>query len=179
MAFYSRSPMVNHRCIGLVVTRPRLRAVIVALILGGAASGWAGAAAIPFPSDYREWAHVKSVLIGPGHAAFATDGGLHHIYANRPALEGYRAGRFADGSVIVYDLLEVKEAGGATFEGAQRRVDVMVKDSRRYPATGGWGFARFGPDRHEIPLTTEAQAACAACHAKRRDRDFVFSEFRQ
>src|SRR5215469_18954525 len=69
-----------------------------------------------FPKEFRKWAHVKSVLVGPQSAAFATEGGIHHIYANDKALEGYETGKFPDGSVIVYDLLETKEIAGNTIE---------------------------------------------------------------
>ncbi|HKF06926.1 MAG TPA: hypothetical protein VKB49_31695, partial [Candidatus Sulfotelmatobacter sp.] len=34
---------------------------------------------VPFPKEFRKWAHVKSVLVGPQSAAFATEGGIHHI----------------------------------------------------------------------------------------------------
>jgi len=72
---------------------------------------------VSFPEAFRKWAHVKSVLVGPQSLAFATDGGIHHIYANDKALEGYDTGKFPDGSVIVYDLLETKEIAGNTIEG--------------------------------------------------------------
>ena len=72
---------------------------------------------VPFPKAFRKWSHVKSVLVGPQSAAFATEGGIHHIYANEKALEGYDTGKFPDGSVIVYDLLETKEIAANTLEG--------------------------------------------------------------
>ena len=134
----------------------------------------------PFPKEFRKWAHVKSVLVGPQSAAFATEGGIHHIYANEKALEGYEKGMFPDGSVIVYDLLETREVAGNTIEGPTRRIDVMVKQGRLYPATAGWGFMSFpGGNPAAGRLTLERQAACAACHAKRNDHDSVFSEFRK
>ena len=134
----------------------------------------------PFPKEFRKWAHVKSVLVGPQSAAFATEGGIHHIYANDKALEGYTSGKFPDGSVIVYDLLETKEIAGATIEGPTRRIDVMVKQSELYRATGGWEFMSFpGGNPANKTLTDERQAVCAACHASRKDHDFVFSEFRR
>jgi Cytochrome P460 len=71
-------------------------------------------------------------LVGPQSAAFATEGGIHHIYANEKVFEGYDTGKFPDGSGIVYDLLETKELPGSTLEGPTRRVDVMVKHSERY-----------------------------------------------
>jgi hypothetical protein len=135
---------------------------------------------IPFPAGYRTWAHVKSVVVGPTSAAFATEGGIHHIYANERALEGYRAGTFPDGSIIVYDLLETKEAAGNLLEGAPRRFDVMMKDRRRFAANDGWGFASFrGGQRTGGTLSAERQRTCLDCHAKRRDHDFVQSAFRE
>lgn len=134
----------------------------------------------PFPKEFRKWAHVKSVLVGSQSAAFATEGGIHHIYANEKALEGYKTGKFPDGSVIVYDLLETKEVAGNTIEGPTRRVDVMVKLAELYRATGGWEFMSFpGGNPTDGKLTAERKAACAACHANRKDHDFVFSEFRK
>jgi Cytochrome P460 len=133
-----------------------------------------------FPKEFRRWAHVKSVWVGPQSAAFATEGGIHHIYANDKALKGYDSGKFPDGSVIVYDLLEAKEVAGNTIEGQTRRVDVMIKLSDRYASTGGWEFMSFsGKDQTDGKLTADRQAACAACHAHRKDHDSVFSEFRK
>ena len=134
---------------------------------------------IPFPDGYRNWAHVKSVVVGPSSAAFATEGGIHHIYANERAREGYRAGKFPDGSIVVYDLLETKESAGNLLEGAPRRLDVMVKDSRRFAQNEGWGFASFrGGERTGGDLSLERQRKCLDCHAKRRDHDYVQSTFR-
>src|SRR5882757_528267 len=134
----------------------------------------------PFPKEFRKWAHVKSVLVGPQSAAFATEGGIHHIYANDKALEGYDTGKFPDGSVIVYDLLETKEMAGNTIEGPTRRVDVMVKQRELYRTTGGWEFMSFpGGNPTDGKLTAERQAACAACHANRKGHDLVLSEFRK
>ena len=133
-----------------------------------------------FPTEFRTWAHVKSMLVGPRSQAFATDGGIHHIYANDKALEGYESGKFPDGSVIVYDLLETKEVLGNTIEGQTRRVDVMVKQSERYASTGGWEFMSFsGNDQSNGTLSAVREATCAGCHANKKDHDFVFSEFRK
>lgn len=133
-----------------------------------------------FPKEFRRWAQVKSVLVGPQSAAYATEGGIHHIYANEKALEGYDSGKFPDGSVIVYDLLETKEVAGNTIEGPTRRVDVMVKQSERFASTGGWEFMSFsGNDQINGKLTAMRQATCAGCHANRKDQDSVFSEFRK
>jgi Cytochrome P460 len=50
----------------------------------------------------------------------------------------------------------------------------------RNRTTGGWEFMSFpGGKPTDEKLTAERQAACAACHANRKDHDFVFSEFRK
>ena len=78
-------------------------APIAVLIASFALSAQSDEAA-SFPKEFRRWAHVKSVLVGPQSAAYATEGGIHHIYANDKALEGYNSAKFPDGSIIVYDL---------------------------------------------------------------------------
>ena len=154
-------------------------AVLVAAgsYLGGHVALFAGEATSAYPKGYRTWAHVKSTLIGPQAPGFASNGGLHHFYANEQGLEGYRTGKFPDGAVLVDDLLEVKDNdAGVTSEGARRRLAVMTKDSRTQAATGGWSFEVFRGDSQEPTLTSEARAACFACHAK--SQESVFTKLR-
>lgn len=148
--------------------------VAAATILAWGGLRFAPVDPIPFPRDYRLWAHVKTAIVGPQSDAFATEGGIHHVYANDEAVEGYLSGEFPDGSILVYDLLETSLVRGNTVEGKERRVDVMVKRSAKYPDTGGWGFASFAPGSRE---PGEARSDCFGCH-QREGRDHVFSEFR-
>ena len=137
-------------------------------------------AAVPYPKGYRKWVHVGTTLVGPQSAFFASSGGIHHIYANDKAMSGYETGKFPDGAILVFDLLETKEISGATIEGPRQRIDVMVKDTQRFTSTGGWGFERFSGDSEtDRPLTEEHRALCFSCHEKRRAQDFVFSKFRK
>ena len=125
------------------------------------------------------WVHVKSSIIGPQHPRFAENGGIHHFYANAKAMEGYRSGKFEDGSVLVDDLLETKDAGGGvTAEGPHRRVAVMVKEAKQFRDTGGWGFEIFkGDDHPQATLDKDGKGRCYACHQK--GKDAVFSSFRK
>ena len=158
-----------------IVTLSALAVLVVSFALSAQTDDTAS-----FPKEFRKWAHVKSALVGPQSAAFATEGGIHHIYANDKALEGYNSGKFPEGSVIVYDLLETKEVAGNTIEGQTRRVDVMVKQSKRYASTGGWEFMSFsGNDQTNGKLSAARQAVCAGCHSHKKDHDSVFSEFRK
>jgi hypothetical protein len=135
---------------------------------------------IVFPAGYRDWVHVKSGVIGPEFPMYESEGGIHHVYANKTALAGFNKGTFEDGSVLVYDLLTLSEKAGVGTEGARRRIDVMVRDSKRYTASGGWGFGRFMGDDHDHDvLTPEVTKVCYQCHETRKAHGFVFSDLRK
>ena len=133
---------------------------------------------IAYPEKYRDWRHVKSMIINEGHALYDAVGGMHHIYGNDAALAGYEAGRFADGSVITFDLFEAVDKDNAVSEGARKAVIVMAKDSSKFQATDGWGYQVFDPVTKQGKLDAKAQIDCHACHMSQKDRDFVFSERR-
>jgi hypothetical protein len=135
---------------------------------------------IPYPMGYRQWVHVMSALVGPESPFFKNSGGIHHIYANDKAMEGYKSGRFPDGSIIVADFLETQESKGITTEGPRRRIDVMLKDGNRYTETGGWGFEQFrGDSQIDRMVTAEIAAKCFACHVTQKEHDSVFSKYRK
>src|SRR5215813_5726602 len=144
----------------------RLCVAAALVILARMAWAWpVSDAFIPYPSSYREWVHVKSALIDPKSPMAGRYGGLHHIYANEKAMEGYRTGQFQDGSIIVFDLLETQTNAGVTAEGARRFIDVMVRDHQQYGTTGGWGYEEFkGDSQTEQVLTTSDKLKCYNCH---------------
>ena len=147
------------------------------VVLAGAAN--ADGHMVEYPQGYRNWVHVKSMIIEPGHGLYETFGGVHHLYANSQAMTGYRTGKFPDDAVIVFDLLEANKVDGAVVEGARKVVGVMQKDRRRFAATGGWGFEGFGqgdPDRRVVG--DKADTACFQCHTAQQDKGYVFSGYR-
>lgn len=153
-----------------------LLAVLTAL---PAAATLAADSEVPYPDGYRHWHHVKSMVIEPGHPLYESFGGIHHIYANAAALEGYQAGKFPDGAVIVFDLLDAQRTDNTIGEGPRKVVGVMHKDAAKYAATGGWGFEGFaGGDPAQRAVGANAASACYACHAPEQDRDYVFSRLR-
>ncbi len=154
--------------------------VALLLALAGAPALAADPAPVPYPEGYRGWTHVKSMVINPGHPLYEAFGGIHHLYANRKALEGYKSGKFPDGAVIVFDLLEAKAADNAVQDGTRKVVGVMHKDARRWKDTGGWGFEGFkGDSRSERAVAKNAASACYACHTQQKDKDFIFSGYRK
>ena len=135
---------------------------------------------VPYPEGYRQWTHVKSMIINQGHPLYDAFGGIHHLYANSKAEQGYKSGKFADGSVIAFDLLDAKATDNTVQEGARKVLGVMHKDSRKYKDTGGWGFEGFKADsKTERAVGKNAASACYQCHTAQKDKDFVFSAYRQ
>lgn len=134
---------------------------------------------VPYPDGYRDWHHVKSMVIEEGHPLHSAFGGIHHLYANDKALEGYRKGHFPDGAVIIFDLLEATRADNAITEGQRKVVGVMHKDARQFAATGGWGFEGFGGgDPSNRVVGKDAASACFACHEPQKGQDYTFSQLR-
>jgi len=134
---------------------------------------------IAYPHGYRQWTHVKTMQIKSGHPLYQTFGGIHHIYANKQALVGYRKGKFPKGATLVLDLLDVREDGFSMSETGRKMVAVMHKDAEKFKATGGWGFEAFRADnRKERLVGNDAASACFRCHAAQEKKDFVFSDYR-
>jgi hypothetical protein len=136
--------------------------------------------AVPYPEGYRQWTHLKSMaIVSAEHPLFESFGGIHHVYVNRIGLEAARrGGTFADGSVLVFDLLAAESKDGAVTEGARKFIGVMRKDAKRHAATGGWGFEAFGGDSRDQRVVKDAAGQCFGCHQSQSGRDFVFSAYR-
>lgn len=161
----------------------RLTAAVIALagvlVLGTGPYGY-GEKGLTLPKDYRGWWHVKTLLLEEGHPLFESFGGIHHVYANDAAWEALKSKRFPypDGAVFVFDLFEVTRENHAVGEGKRKVTAIMVKDSRRYAETGGWGFQAFAGGDPEKPVVTDPSAQCFGCHMSQESRDYVFSAYR-
>lgn len=132
--------------------------------------------------------------------AISENGGLISVILGNPAaIEAYRRGvpsngnPFPDGSKIAKIHWNPKKerfvSRLATVPDSLHDIDFMLKDSKRFSDSGGWGWAVF---RYEAasdtfrPFTTADtppqgnDAKCGfACHtvAKNHDRDYVFTEY--
>jgi hypothetical protein len=138
--------------------------------------------AVAYPAGYRTWQHVRTIIVGPDNPSFARRGGIHHYYANAQAVDGYRTGTFPNGSVIVDEGVLTKDgdgrAKGVVFEAERRSLDVMVKDDRRFAATGGWGYEHYDGPASTPTLSDEQRKKCAECHSALGDHDSVFAGIR-
>jgi hypothetical protein len=134
---------------------------------------------IKIPAGYRDWK-----LISVAHE----EGNLNDLRAllgNDVAIKAYREGKlpFPDGTIIArlaWSYVPSEEnnkvfgRAQSFVAGAATNVQFMVKDSRKYATTGGWGFAQFkdGKPADEALLKT-----CFPCHEPVKARDFVFTQY--
>jgi hypothetical protein len=154
---------------------------LLLVVAGVAALGSVAVAAgraqdpVPYPEGYRSWRHVKSMVILEGHPLADPFAGIHHVYANARALRGLEKGNYADGSVLVFDLLEAVPEEGAYVEGPRKLIGVMHKNAKRYAATGGWGFEAFAGDSKTGRLPTNNGRDCHLCHTDAAETELVFT----
>ncbi len=155
-------------------------AVLMALVIAGpvlADKGVSPAAnGIELPEGYRDWR-----TIGSSHR---TDNNtLRVILGNDVAVEAARAGNtrpWPDGSVLAKLVWKDATHPGwqqATVPGAFVHAEFMFKDSEKYPATGGWGFARWkGLEQTPYGENAGFVQECFSCHTPMQDNDYVFTE---
>ncbi len=133
------------------------------------------------PVGYRDWR-----LISVAHE----EGDLHSFAAvlgNDIAIKAYRESTlpFPDGTIIAalhYRHVPSEEnnkvfgSEQSFVPGDPTNVQFMVKDSKKYAATGGWGFFHFLNDGK--PLTDKKTIQdCFDCHALNQGRDLVFTRY--
>ncbi len=132
------------------------------------------------PPGYRDWR-----LISVAHE----EGNLHSFAAvlgNDVAIKAYREGTlpFPDGTIIA--ALHYTHAPSAEnnkvfgrsqsfVAGPPTNIQFMVKDSTKYAATGGWGFAHFNTDGK--PGDEAFMKTCFPCHAQAKASDLVFTHY--
>ena len=131
------------------------------------------------PDGYRDWG-----LISVAHE----EGNLNDLRAilgNDVAIKAYREGKlpFPDGTIIARVAWSYvpSEENNKVFgrrqsfvAGLPTNVQFMVKDSRKYASTGGWGFAHFNDGK---PADEAVLKTCFPCHQRNQDRDLVFTRY--
>lgn len=170
--------------------------VAVGMLAGAAAymapaSGQADGEAAPIygikiPAGYRDWQ-----LISVNHLAGGNVKQVRAQLGNDVAIKAFREGKlpFPDGAVIA--ALHWNEASsdennkvlavgfpGAGLQsfvaGPPVNVQFMVKDTKKYAATGGWGYADFTNGK---PGNEALHRTCFPCHEPAKDRDYVFTRY--
>ena len=111
------------------------------------------------------------------------------ILANPVMIDAYLAGvpgngkHFPDGSKMTKIHWKAKKSAEApaptTVPDTLHDIDFMVRDSRRFPDAGGWGYAQFNYDAASDTFTPEGSGAnCGyACHTIVKAKDYVFTAY--
>jgi Cytochrome P460 len=158
-----------------------LTAVVVCM---AQVSGNAGGEAAPIfgvkiPPGYRDWR-----LISVAHEAGSLND-FRAVLGNDVAIKAYREGKlpFPDGTTIVrlaWSYVSSEENNKvfgrdqSFVAGSPINIQLMVKDSKKYAATGGWGFAQFKDGK---PADEALHKTCFPCHEPGKARDFVFTHY--
>lgn len=138
---------------------------------------------IAFPNGFRNWFVVNSMIVDKASPIFSQIGGMHIIYVNAKGISALKRGGplpYPDGTVFADDVHDFSIKDGSFVEGKKKAVAVMVKDSKKYPATGGWGFQVWdggAPSKPLVPDSDQSIKACFSCHSPRKDRDYTFSAY--
>lgn len=132
------------------------------------------------PEGYRDWKLI-SVAREEGNLD-----DIRAILGNDVAVQAYREGElpFPDGTIIARLAWSYvpSEENNKAFGRSQsfvagppkNGVQFMVKDSKKYAATGGWGFAQFNDGK---PAGEAVMKSCFSCHEPAQARDFVFTKY--
>ena len=155
------------------------------------ASGQADGEAAPIygikiPPGFRDWR-----LISVNHLAGSNLKQVRAQLGNDIAITAFREGKlpFPDGTINAAlhwnealseennKVLATEFPGSglqsSVAESAQN-VQFMVKDSKKYAATGGWGFADF---KNGKPGNEALHETCFPCHQPAKDRDYIFTRY--
>ena len=111
------------------------------------------------------------------------------ILGNPVMIDAYRAGlpgngkHFPDGAKMAKIHWNAKKSAEApdptTVPDTLHDIDFMEKDSKRFPDSGGWGYAQFNYDAASdtfTPLGTGAKCGYA-CHTIVAAKDYVFTAY--
>ncbi|MFZ0239783.1 MAG: cytochrome P460 family protein [Xanthobacteraceae bacterium] len=153
---------------------------------------------IKLPQGYRDWRLISVAQLAGGKsdnlALVEARMALKQLRAqlgNDIAIKAFREGKlpFPDGTIIAAlhwnevssDENDKVLAIGFPGAGLQSsvpesavNVQFMVKDSKKYAATGGWGFADFTNGK---PGNEALHKMCFPCHQPAKDHDYVFTHY--
>ena len=159
-------------------------AMAAAVVSTAARSGQANGEAAPIfgvtiPPEYRDW---QLISVTQEEGDFNQ---LRAALGNETAMKAYREGTipFPDGTIIValhwkrVASDEDNKAFGrvqAFVAGPPANIQIMVKDSKKFAATGGWGFGDFTDGK---PADAAKHKICFPCHEPFKGQDFVFTRY--
>jgi hypothetical protein len=131
------------------------------------------------PPGYRDWSLISVAHEEGNFNSFAA------VLGNDVAIKAYREGKlpFPDGTIIAalhYNHTSSEEnnkvfgRSQSFVAGVPTNIQFMVKDSKKYAATGGWGFAHFKDGK---PGGEAFMKTCFPCHNQAKASDLVFTRY--
>ena len=182
MSQLDNGPFSMTRIAVLLVAIPAVTAVVAYLAPASGQEGGEGAPIFvdKIPAGYRDW-----TLISVAREEGSLDD-IRAILGNDIAVKAYREGTlpFPEGALIarIAWSYDASEENNKTFGKAQsfvagapkNGVQFMVKDSKKYAETGGWGYAHFNDGK---PAETSFMQSCFPCHDLIKSRDAVFTRY--
>jgi len=138
---------------------------------------------ITLPAGYRDWQ-----LVAVSHVPDAGPNRLKAILGNPVAINAMKAGTLPlpDGAVLAKVEWHAEQhpeqsdrvlgEPNTFLPGARIELGVMVKDSKRFASTGGWGYGEFVDGK---PLDKATHETCNGCHVAGAGpkNDFVFTHY--
>jgi hypothetical protein len=169
-------------------------ATVVVFVTLAPTSGHANEEASPIygvtiPGGYRDWK-----LIAVSEIAAGDKSQLRAEFGNDIAIRAFKEGTlpFPDGSIVIAQhwtkessldnnkvlatapMVAGLESPTSFVPGSFINMQIMVKDSKKYAATGGWGFADFKNGKAGDEALTKT---CFPCHQPAKDRDYVYTRY--
>src|ERR1700691_4182059 len=142
-----------------------------------------GEAAVPYVTDvphgYRDWQWISSA-----HEAGNLNS-LGAVLGNDVAIKAFRSGKlpYPDGSIIAalhYRNVPSDEnnmvfgQAQSFVPGAPTNIQFMIKDSKKYAATGGWGIGHFADGK---PSALALMKSCSPSHEKAKATALVITRY--
>lgn len=147
---------------------------------------------LPANNIWRKWIFVGAPLtpnaLNSGKANFPE---YHNVYIQPWAYAIYKKTHVFPEETIMFKELQLmlppaenpdgsrtEPSGRGYFPGAFNGADVTVKNSKRYAATGGWGYFDFNHHEPKAPTTAvQPKEMCAFCHLQGAKKDEVWTQF--
>jgi hypothetical protein len=161
---------------------------VVLVVFGGSAMSAQDRYTVKVPnglafSEFRGYENWQTVAV-------SQSGDLIEVILGNPAMiNAFRAGApgngkpFPDGAKMAKIHWNAKKSAEApeptTVADTLHDIDFMVKDSKRFSSSGGWGYAQFNYDTASDTFKPEGSGAdCGyACHTIVKAKDYVFTAY--
>ena len=150
-----------------------LAAVISALTIATVDAEAPAAAEKPVYGEYKDWR-----VLGVSHRLDKKF--VRAIVGNNVAIDAARSGKtmpWPDGAIIAKLSWKEQTHPGwpqAIVPGEFVGAEAMIKDSKKFPETGGWGFGHW-EGKTLVMNDKEKSATCFACHTPMKHHYYVYT----